>query len=183
MKEMRTLGRIVLAGVALLVLLRVGMQVVSMLPLWFGTDEMGGHFGHTFVSLVLIMALAFGVICLCILRPDVLLDRIVRTSEREREIRCPMTFAFRLVAVAVGLWCLFWTVPLLVRIIGELTANREQELEGFHQFFTGSRGYLTWGYVGSAGLRLVLGIYLVCGAPHFVRWQVKKTTEQCGQAG
>lgn len=182
MKEMRTLGRIILAGVALLVLFRVGLQVVSMLPLWFGGDEIA-HFGHTFVSLILIMALAFGVILLCILRPDVLLDKLIRTNDREGEIRCPVAFAFRLVAVALGLWCLFWTAPLLVRIIGELTANREQEFEGFHQFFTGSRGYLTWGYVGSAAIRLAVGIYLVCGAPHFVRWQVKKTLEQCGQAG
>lgn len=28
-------------------------------------------------------------------------------------------------------------------------------------------------------LLLVIGIYLLCGAPHFVRWQVKKTIEQC----
>jgi len=28
---------------------------------------------------------------------------------------------------------------------------------------------------------LTIGIYLVCGAPHFVRWQVKKTLEQCKQ--
>jgi hypothetical protein len=28
-------------------------------------------------------------------------------------------------------------------------------------------------------IRMVLAIYLVCGAPHFVRWHVKKTLEQC----
>jgi len=26
---------------------------------------------------------------------------------------------------------------------------------------------------------LTASVYLLCGAPHFVRWQVKKTIEQC----
>ncbi len=181
MKEMRTLGRIVLVGVALLVLLRCGLQVASMVPFWFG-DEME-HLGHVFVSLMLTMALAFGVTCLCILRPDFLLDRLVVEGEQEKEIGHPVTFAFRLVAMAAGLLCLFWTLPVLVRIVSELAASREREFEGFRLFFTGGRGYLRWEYVGGAVLRLAMGIYLVCGAPHFVRWQVKKTMEQCGQTG
>jgi hypothetical protein len=28
---------------------------------------------------------------------------------------------------------------------------------------------------------LVIGIYLACGAPGFVRWQVKRTLKQCGK--
>jgi hypothetical protein len=30
-------------------------------------------------------------------------------------------------------------------------------------------------------LYLVLAVYLICGAPHFVKWQVKKTLKFCGK--
>jgi hypothetical protein len=38
-----------------------------------------------------------------------------------------------------------------------------------------------WPEVVKCVLMLGMGIYLVCGAPGFVRWQVKKTLKQCGK--
>jgi hypothetical protein len=39
--------------------------------------------------------------------------------------------------------------------------------------------YFSWERVLGWFVLLAMGIYLICGAPHFVRWQVKKTVEQC----
>ena len=180
MKDMRTLARVILTGVALLVLLQYAIRFAAFLPYWLGNRDTV-EITPNVISILLVIAMALAALYLCIYRPGILLKRIIQPDQNEPEIRCPVAFAFRLVAVVVGLLCLFWTAPLLVRIISELTANREHEFEGYRQLFTGSRGYLTWGYVGSAAIRLAAGIYLVCGAPHFVRWQVKKTMEQCAQ--
>jgi hypothetical protein len=39
--------------------------------------------------------------------------------------------------------------------------------------------YPQWFRVIYDFLEVLLALYLICGAPHFVRWQVRKTFEQC----
>lgn len=176
MKEMRTLGRIVLMGVALLVLLKYAMQTVAMIPFWLDRSETEAGI-PLFISALLATGAAFAILYFCIVRSDILLDKLLRIDDETQQIRCPVTCAFRLVAVAAGLLCLFWTLPMLVNIIYDCIGSARGETGGRLQFFSGHR-FLTWGYLGGTVLRLALGIYLVCGAPHFTRWHVKKIVGQ-----
>jgi hypothetical protein len=40
-------------------------------------------------------------------------------------------------------------------------------------------GYMPWQRLVGWIIQLPLAIYLICGAPHFVNWQVRKTLEHC----
>ena len=88
--------------------------------------------------------------------------------------------AFRLVAVVAGLFCLYQLVVKIIWIILRLAmAKATSSSPGYRQIFT-SKVFSAEQILGWLIL-LVIGIYFLCGAPHFVRWQVKKTLDQCKQ--
>ena len=85
-----------------------------------------------------------------------------------------LTSAYRLICFSAGLGCTYYffnsLLPTFFRL-GYLQAAR-----------TNSPSVLTYFNIYFKPLfpsfiMLLLGIYLLCGAPHFVRWQVKKTLE------
>jgi len=80
--------------------------------------------------------------------------------------------AFRLVCIAGGLYGLYlvlFQVPYF--IIQYISYTHSQLTTVYGQWITER--------VLSLLIVLAIAIYLLCGAPHFVRWQVKKTLEQC----
>jgi hypothetical protein len=77
--------------------------------------------------------------------------------------------AYRLVCVFAGLYCLygaFW------HLIYKMSYNMAR------LGFLTAEGIID---IASGLVVLTIGIYLLAGAPHFVRWQIKKTYKQCGQ--
>jgi hypothetical protein len=79
-----------------------------------------------------------------------------------------IAFAYRLVSVIAGLYCLSSAVFYLNSLINCL-------------MFRMYRGYASsmLEYGISLFIMLVAGIYLFRGAPSFVKWQTKKTIELC----
>jgi hypothetical protein len=79
--------------------------------------------------------------------------------------------AFRMVSIFSGILFVFFIVSRMISRIGPYIAyyfssHGERDINfNFYQF-------LTW------IIFLAFGIYFIFGAPHFVRWQVKKTMEQ-----
>jgi len=81
--------------------------------------------------------------------------------------------AFRLVCIFAGLYCLHstaWSVITYSRRI--YFVGRVSGHPNISELFNPAL-ILGW------AVALVIGVYLLCGAPHFVRWHVKKTIEQC----
>jgi len=80
--------------------------------------------------------------------------------------------ALRLICIFAGLYCLsnaiwmVWNIIHLVQLYAKQGSLRHLSLSQTVEFF-------------HISLLIPIGIYLVWGAPHFVRWQVKKTIEQC----
>jgi hypothetical protein len=88
--------------------------------------------------------------------------------------------AFRLVCMAAGLYCLsiaIWnTTHILLRYL--LYYQMYQNIRGIT---VSTPEVLSIEQVISCVLMLILGIYLVLGAPHFVRWHINKTLQICKQ--
>ena len=83
---------------------------------------------------------------------------------------CWLTVSYRLAAFVCGIIILFWTLPAMINFVvhifvqaqyGELVREQHKSLYRNNTIVT--------------ILRLAISIYLICGAPHIVRWQVKKS--------
>jgi len=89
-----------------------------------------------------------------------------------------LSVAFRLVCVAAGMYCLLIILwDMMHVLIQYLSFKLSSAQSGYGAMYIAKmlriEQIITW------LITLAAGIYLVCGAPHFVRWQVKKTLEQC----
>ena len=78
---------------------------------------------------------------------------------------------FRLMSVTMGIYLL---LLLLLSLNSVLLAT--MSMNG-HQF-SANMPQILRRYLGQL-IFLPIAVYLLCGAPHFVRWQVKKTIELC----
>lgn len=88
--------------------------------------------------------------------------------------------AFRLVAVVAGLFCLYRLVVNIISVVLRLAmAKGQSSSPGYVQYVTSK--VLNFEQILGWLILLVIGVYFLCGAPHFVRWQVKKTLEQSKQ--
>lgn len=79
--------------------------------------------------------------------------------------------AFRIICVVAGVLFLY---RFLIHIAYYLSIQTISQIASGHQPFARMlKASISWLVL------LPFGIYLICGAPHFVRWQVKKTLELC----
>lgn len=79
--------------------------------------------------------------------------------------------AFRIICVVAGVLFLY---RFLIHITYYLSIQTISQIASGHLPFTRIlKTSISWLVL------LPFGIYLLCGAPHFVRWQVKKTLELC----
>ena len=132
---------------------------------------------HNFLQLIVpVFSLVYLVLIILLLlcRVDKWTTRIVKPMEQDgkKQQIFWLPVAFRLVAVFTGIFYLYQIIPTIVSDI-----IRHISWLGYSE--TAPRFHLE--KVFNWLIILALGIYLLCGAPHFVRWQVKKTLELCSQ--
>ena len=176
MNKMHSLAKIVLVGLALYMAFYLCTTVI-MIPFALLS---GARHESSILSIV-----SFLFICLCLVASIYVLiysrdkwaEKIVGTVELpnpDAQIQW-VPVAFRLVAVSAGLFCLY---RLVIRIIWEVQRYLMAKGTPFvyrAKIFTVEQ-ILVW------LIELAVGIYLLYGAPHFVRWQVKKTLKHCNQS-
>ena len=132
-----------------------------------------------------ICGLCLAAVCyLFLYKRQELAKRIVGTDELP-EPDSPVKWlpvAFRLISIAAGLYCLHIVLWQITNTLIRYAMYKARSVPGYKTIYTGYAGRslpieeaLGW------LIMLTIGIYLVCGAPHFVRWHVKKTLEQCKQ--
>jgi hypothetical protein len=80
-------------------------------------------------------------------------------------------FALRLAAVIAGFFTLTKAISTSLMVFNAIYASLQTQ-GAMGQFYT----YLFYTLV-----QLAISIYLFCGAPHFVRWQMRKTREFCNR--
>lgn len=80
--------------------------------------------------------------------------------------------AIRLICIVAGLYCIHSALMYLPTLLSILEIIKNSGKSGDYTKYIFSM-------VFQMALYLCAGVYLVYGAPHFVRWQVRKTLEQC----
>ena len=128
----------------------------------------GGMFAFMIVQLVI-----FLVVLQVLYRRNKFVDKIVgveETASPQSQIDW-IGFSYRLVSVIAGLYCFYRAanyVSMLSMNIILKSRMAKNVLSIDSQIYS---------YSIILVVLLAAGVYLLCGAPHFVRWQVKKTKE------
>jgi len=136
-----------------------------------------------FFSLLLVAGAIGLLVYFLIYQHDKLAKKIVGSEqlpEPDSQIQW-LPVAFRLVCIAGGIYFLSAVLRHTTYVIGQLAVFKAHthtiKANTYTTFYTHAlfsfRSLLPW------VIMLICGIYLLCGAPHFVRWQVKKTLQQC----
>jgi hypothetical protein len=171
MNDLRKLARIILVGLGIYVLVKYGIGLFAGLPyLFYGESPLRGFAVVQLVSFVLVTVCLSLVIYALVWKADFWSAKIIDGDKPGRAEIWWLPFAFRLASVCAGILYLSWAISALVSIIGSYI----QMMDPGFVFRP-----LPWHNVVGWVIQLGLGIYLLCGAPHFVRWQVKKTLEHC----
>lgn len=77
-------------------------------------------------------------------------------------------FSYRLISIAAGMYFFVRAAEYMPRLLGNFISERGYKA-----------GFGNYGTITSVFIFMILGTYLLCGAPHFVRWQARKTMESC----
>jgi len=115
------------------------------------------------------------VILLCIWKSDWMVERIVKEDSELNAAGWSPAGVYRLAIVIIGGFFVYDSVREMSSQLGKIIDYGIRiELEGAE-----------WGMYStqllSSIILLALGIYLLTGAPHLVKWQVKKSLEQCNE--
>lgn len=181
MNKMHSLAKIVLTGFALYLAFYLCTNVI-MVPFALLSGSLYESSLLFLVSYLFIsLCLAVSVFVLIYYR-DKWARNIVGTADLpDPDVQIQwLPVAFRLVAVVAGLFCLYRLVANIISVVLRLAmAKGPSSSPGYVQYVTSQ--VLNVEQILGWLILLVIGIYFLCGAPHFVRWQVKKTIEQCKQ--
>lgn len=172
MNDLHKLARIMLVGLGIHMLVKYGIGFASVLPhLLYPESSMHAYAVVQLVSYALAIVCIGLVIYALIWKADFWSEKIMDADESDQAEVWWLPFAFRLAVVCAGILLLSWNISAVSKVVSRYVRARE---------YTGSN-LLPWHTLVGCLAQLVLAIYLICGAPHFVRWQVRKTLEHCGR--
>jgi len=180
MNKMISLAKIMFVGLAIYLCIGIARNILFAIAVILRPFSWQG-LGIFIFSLCLSLVFLTAIIIMLVFKRDKWARRlIVKDIAPDQPLNTELTLAmtFRLICVGVGLYCLmtfFWTISHLLRNI-LMNIKYNQDL-GVARYYSTSIDYI------QVALLLVLAVYLLCGAPHFVRWQVKKTLELCNESG
>jgi hypothetical protein len=175
MNKMHTLAKIILSAIGIFFTIRLLSQVPAIF--WFYSKSSW----ETAASLLLSLLLTAGLIALLLYfffyKNESLAKKIVGSEqlpEPDSQVQW-LPVAMRLICITGGIYFLcvvFWHIT---EAINRFAYFKAQENARTVQYYPplNYQSVLPWIVL------LICGIYLLCGAPHFVRWQVKKILQQC----
>jgi hypothetical protein len=172
MNKVQSFARVIVGAVAIYFSINVLVIAVTPVGLMLNQPSLGSAelvvIGSVLSVACIVLLQYFGVF-----RPQKVVSLITRPIAKgapmDRGQWLPA--AYRLVCVFAGLYCLY---GVLYRMISLLAA---------HTYYRASEGQtlrlLQPEETITLLLLLVLGVYLLAGAPHFVRWHLKRTIRFC----
>ena len=173
--KMRTLARVLLAvlGVYLLsqIVLNLGMYIPFLFSDLVDNFSLFGKFLLALYSAFYIAFITFLIFQL-LFRGEKWAVKIVPVEEIEtnQEKIFTLPIAFRFGFVLCGVLIIYWVLGSIPRVIFSFF--------GLYRRQTGvPLSFHEWSTLLSVIFRLALGVYLIFGAPHFVRWQVRQVQE------
>jgi len=177
MNKMQTIARITLAAIALYIILEITKSMFQSLY-FIGRDS-----ELSVISLLMAtgsMVILAGIIAWqLIVRGEKWACKIAAHDQdyeaEEKTNWLPTTY--HIIAVGLGILFIWWTIPYIFQLLYYIKLAQPSSNGQHIQFYSG--GYRVLPTLISVIARLIIAVYLLCGAPHFVRWQVKKTLELC----
>jgi hypothetical protein len=172
--ELKVIARITLISVGLYILLQAALSILTILPLVLtaSRDELKND--TTIIAMVIYVVLTASAVYFLVRLADRFAVKIAESEAVDDSQISWLAAAFRIVCVTVGILYLYWTIFGLIPALGwYIQAKLGNE--------TMSRYQHLWPEIVKFIVMLGLSIYLAYGAPHFVRWQVKKTIRQCNK--
>ncbi len=183
MNKMHTLTKIILSAIGIFFSIRLLSQLPYVI-LMFYLEPSRQITGLSLFSLLLVTGAIAVLVYIFIYKRENLAQKIVG-SERLPEPGSQIGWlpvAFRLICIAGGIYLLsnvLWHTTYIINMLAKFKAET-YSVNGttYTRFFTNFAPF-SFGDLLPWTIMLICGIYLLCGAPHFVRWQVKKTLQQC----
>jgi hypothetical protein len=183
MNKMHTLAKIILSAIGIFFIIRL----LSQLPLaiyWFYSKPSWETAANSLLSLLLTAGLIIVLLYLFFYKSESLAKKIVGSEqlpEPGSQIQW-LPVALRLICIAGGFYFILTVLWRATHTLGQLayfkanthtyTVNGNTYTKSYYPPFD-YQSWLPWVII------LICGVYLLCGAPHFVRWQVKKILQQC----
>jgi hypothetical protein len=173
---MHTLAKIILSAIGIF----FTINLLSQLPaiFWVYSTKLSWEIAAPLLfSLLLIAGLISLLLYLFFCKSESLAKKIVGSEqlpEPGSQIQW-LPVALRLVCIAGGFYFLSVVLWRAIYIINQFAFFKAHEnahsIRNYPPF--NYQSWLPWIII------LICGVYLLCGAPHFVRWQVKKILQQC----
>jgi hypothetical protein len=175
MNKMHTLAKIALATIGFYFSIRMLSQLPIAISYFISKPSWETACTLSF-SLPLITALIAALLYFFFFKSDSLAKKIVGSEqlpEPESQIQW-LPVALRLICIAGGLSFLSTVLWHINDVIGRFAFYKALEnARTTHVPPFNYQSLLPW------LIMFLCGIYLLCGAPHFVRWHVKKILQQC----
>lgn len=119
-------------------------------------------------SFIIPMALIAVGLVLILRPPRCLWDLAVEDNGQGQIQIIPAKTVFATVSTFLGVVLLFWTTPYVVNLVHNIVIK-------LHDPFGDQRIFPSpWPQAITLAVQLAAGIYFLLGAPHFVRWQLRK---------
>jgi len=124
------------------------------------------------ISLLFVLLLIF-VIYQLLFRGDKWSRRLVEdiSEEQNRGEIFWLPASYRLAAFVCGILLLYWTLPAIMQLCYLWISYFQYKPDYLQHKMPGDSTLVTI-------IRLALSVYLLCGAPRFVRWQVRKALSE-----
>lgn len=174
MNKMHTLAKIILSSIGIFFTIRLLYQLPAIF--WFYSKPSWETAGTLLFSLLLTIGLVALLLFLFIYKRESLAQKIVGSEqlpEPGSQIQW-LPVALRLICIASGFYFLSTVLWQATYIINQFASFKVQE--NAHTSYS----YPPFNYQSLLPwiIMFICGVYLLYGAPHFVRWQVK-ILQQC----
>lgn len=175
MNKMHTLTKIILSAIGIFFAIRL-LSPLSIGISYFYSKPSWETAGVLLFSLLLAAAIITVLLYIFVYKREYLAQKIVGSEqlpEPDSQVQW-LPVALRLICVAGGIYFIFTVLCRAIYIISQYAYLKAQK---------GACTICSCAPFSSLDIipcivTLICGVYLLCGAPHFVRWQTKKTLEQ-----
>jgi hypothetical protein len=180
MNKMHALARIILSAIGIYFTIRLLSQLPYAIFMFYSKPSW-----ETAASSLISLLLTAGLIALLLYfffyKNESLAKKIVGSEqlpEPDSQIQW-LPVALRLICIAGGIYFLSTVLWQTTYVISQLAAFKSYTDTNYKVIYT----YAPFNYQSLLPwiIMLICGVYLLCGAPHFVRWQVKNTLRLCKQ--
>jgi hypothetical protein len=175
--ELRVMARIMLIGVGLYVFLQTLMTFLSNIVMMPFVESPRTQIPILLIAVAIYLVITLAVVYVLFRCEKFFSAKIVNFESSDDTQVFWLAAAFRLVCVISGVLFLYWSIPSLIFAVYNYIMNMNNE-PGQKYIYMGMPSKIS---IAQYVILLALSIYLACGAPGFVRWQVRRTLKQCGK--